>query len=64
MTRFITVLVGKVGGLYAIISVNKEVPGMDLIFPAQNVRWILLVSTAKEPQVPKRSKNFDQLGHC
>jgi hypothetical protein len=55
MTRFVTVLIGKVGGLYGIPSVKERVPGMDLICPAQNeVRWIPLVSTAKESQVPKK----------
>jgi len=64
MTRFITVLIGKVGGLYGILSAKEKVPCLDLICPAQNeVRWVHFVSTAKEFQVPKRSKNFDQLGH-
>jgi hypothetical protein len=61
MTRFITLLIGKVGELYGIPSVKEKVLAIELICPAQNeVRWIPLVSTAKEPQVPKK---FDQLGH-
>jgi len=65
MTRFIAVLIGNVGGLYGIPLVKKKVPGMYLIYPAQNeVRWIPLVGTAQEPHAPKMSKNFDQLGHC
>lgn len=59
MTRFITVLIGKVGGLYGIPSVKKKVPDMDLICSAQNeVRWILLLSTAKNLQVPKKVEKF------
>ena len=41
-------------------TINKEkVPCLDLICPAQNeVRWISLASSAKEPQVPKKVEKF------
>jgi hypothetical protein len=63
MTRFVTVLIGKVGGLYGIPSLREKVPSMNLICPSQNeVRWIPLVNTAKESQVPKKVDKFGSAG--
>ena len=59
MTRFITVLIGKVGRLYGIPPVKVKVPGTDWICPAQNeLKWIPLVGTVKERQVPKKIEKF------